>query len=65
MKVKGICKDCKHRWQYGAKGQAQHLWCTCNGGRVVKNTNMKDCKYHEPADKVGLRYIRLRSIQGK
>lgn len=27
MQVKGICKNCRYRWRYGAKGNPKHLFC--------------------------------------
>lgn len=50
MKIKGICKDCQHRWQLGRLGEPQHLYCNRAGGaHIVKNHNMKSCKYYQKA----------------
>lgn len=66
MKIKGICKDCTYRWQSGAKGQPQHLWCCYNGGRIVKNQNMKSCPHYEAATVEEIKNIRRRaSISSK
>ena len=62
MKVKGICKDCQHRWQLGAKGQSQHLYCNRVGSeRIVKNHNMQSCPYYQKASEEQLKCIKLRS----
>lgn len=60
MKVKGICKDCMYRWQWGAKGQPQHLWCT-KQSRVIKNHKMQSCKDYEKTNKEQLKIIRWRA----
>ena len=61
MKIKGICKDCKHRWQLGAKGQPQHLYCSRVGSeRVIKNTNMKSCPYYVRASEKEIHCIKAR-----
>lgn len=49
MKIKGICRDCSYRWQYGIKGNKQHLCCS-KDSRIVKNPNMKSCPNYKKAD---------------
>ena len=59
MKVKGICKDCRYRWQLGAKGQAKHLYCNRVGGEhIIKNHNMQSCPYYQKASEEHLKNIR-------
>ena len=47
MRVKGICKDCLHRLDYGEKGKPKRLYCAipCQG-RFVKNLNMAECPHY-------------------
>lgn len=61
MKVTGICKDCLHRWQYGAKGQPQHLYCNLPGSsQIVKNHKLGACKFYQKANEEHMRIIRKR-----
>ena len=64
MRVKGICKDCAYRWQWGMKGKPQHLYCNLPGKeRIVKNTGMKDCPNYEVASKEHLKALAARCLQ--
>ena len=59
MKIKGICKDCQHRWQLGAKDKPKHLYCNRFGGEhIVKNHNMKSCPYYQKADERTIQMIK-------
>ena len=59
MKVKGICKDCQHRWQLGAKDQPKHLYCSRVGSEhIVKNHNMQSCPYYQSASEETMKIIK-------
>lgn len=58
MKVKGVCKDCQHRWQLGAKGQPKHLYCSRVGSEhIVKNHNMQSCPHYQKASEEHMKCI--------
>lgn len=57
MQVKGICKDCRYRWRYGAKGLPEHLFCQ-KDSRIVKNPRMKSCRKYEQADTETLKHLK-------
>lgn len=61
--VKGVCRDCKHRWGYGMKGNAQHLFCS-KDSRIVKNHNMKSCPNYEKADRETLKHLKRCGLGG-
>lgn len=63
MRVTGICRDCRYRWQMGAKGQQQHLWC-CKESRIVKNTKMKSCSHYDRASDDEIQSKRKRGCGG-
>lgn len=65
MKIKGICKDCQFRWQLGAKGKPQHLYCCRSGNEhIVKNINMQSCPHYQKASEDQMKTIKNRS-QGR
>lgn len=55
--VKGICRDCKYRWQYGEKNKVHHLYCEKRSCKI-KNSNMKSCSDYEKADEKTLKMFR-------
>lgn len=62
--MKSVCDNCMHSWRHGLSGNKQHIWCTANGGRVVKN-KLKGCPYYSEATPEQLNNLRRRKIQGK
>lgn len=55
--VKGICRDCKYRWRYGAQNSVQHLFCEKRSSKI-RNGNMKSFSDYEKADEKILKLFR-------
>ena len=61
MQIKGVCRNCRYRRRYGAKGDPEHLYCI-RDDRIVKSLRMKFCSKYEKADLNTLRHFKKRGF---
>lgn len=61
--MKTICDDCEHFWRVGLPGNKQHIWCTVNGGRKIKN-KLKGCSDYSKVTTEKSNRLRKRRIKG-
>ena len=49
MRIKGICKSCKHSSLHygGSKYPATGVWCSARNGRLKKTKAPKECDFYE------------------